>query len=157
MKLTQNDIDKIVSQVTGIPVSKIHSKTTKRTITDARNLAMLKGKRHLKLSTLKLKKHYHKEDHTTIMSDIKSAQNLIDTDHLARLRDLHVEELIQLRKEEIKKATQRYNLNSRIRKKGIVVDTKSKVISIPQENILKLKRSITLLKQLGYEIQYSII
>jgi hypothetical protein len=157
MKLTQSDIDKIVSQVSGISVEKMLGDSQKQLVTDARNLAMLKGKQHLKLSTIKLYKHYGKRDHTTILSDLKSAQNLIDTNKLARMRELDVEELIRLRKEEIKKANQRKDLHYRIRKKGIIVDVKCKTVSIPQSKLPELNRSMNMIKQLGYEIQYSII
>lgn len=156
--LRPHHIDKIVSQVTGIPISLIHIHRGNDAVCDARNLAMLKCKQWLKFSTIKIRKHYGKDSHTTVMSDIKSANNLIDTDMTARWYSERVDELIQAKILELKSRQQVYDLHYRLRKMGIPVLVKDKMLSVDNQYREKLEKSRTmkLIKQHGYVIQYSL-
>jgi len=157
MKLTQKHIDKIICRVTGITMVQLHSDSQKRPITDARNLAMLKGKEYLKLSSLKLMKYYNKDSHTTILGDLKSAKNLIETNKRAHARAEQVDEFIRKKISYLKILQKQKNMHYRIRRKGIKVNSKAKTISIPPDRVPELKRSMGIIKDLGYVIQYSII
>lgn len=157
MKLTQKDIDRCVCKVFRISLETLHSDSQKRAITDARNLAMLKGKEFLKLSSLKLKKHFGKDSHTTILEDLQSARNLIETDRNARERSAFVDQLIYSRIEYLAKNRRKKDLHYRIRKKGFVVNPKARTISIPPDRMPELRRSMETIKELGYNIQLSII
>jgi hypothetical protein len=157
--ITPKDIDKIISQVTGISIEQIHSASQKQTVCDARNLAMLKCKEQLRLSTIKLRKLYEKDSHTTILSDLKSAKNLIETNPLASERAAKVEKLIQERKELLLVRKQHYNLCYRIRQKGLILDRKRKILSIHPDRQEELKKVpfVKLIKIYGYSVQYSIV
>jgi hypothetical protein len=157
--MTYKDIDRIVSQVTGISIKRIHSDRDKIAVCDARNLAMYFCKHHLKLSTLKLKKIYGKDSHTTIMSDIKSAENLIETEPASQERAFLIESKIRCREKQLIKSRELYNLHYRIRLKGFSIDMKSKTVSVSPDKKESLENSQfeKLLTRHGYYIQYSLI
>jgi hypothetical protein len=157
--MTYKDIDQIVSQVTGIPVEKIHSDRDKIAVCEARNLAMLMCREHLKLSSLKLKKIYGKDSHTTILSDLRSAQNLIDTESTANDRVILIDSRIRQFEKKRRENRELYNLRYRIRQKGFSINVKSKTISVPTEKKEELEKSqfSKLLRRHGYNVQYSII
>jgi hypothetical protein len=159
MKIKPEEIDSIVSRIAGISVERMHSNSQKQVVTDARNLSMLKCQEYLKLSSLKLQKHFGKDSHTTILSDLKSAKNLIETDPMARDRAANVDHHIKERIQELTEIRKRYNLHYRIRQKGYRIDMKSKTVSIrlDQEESLQEKQFVKLLKRHGYNVQYSII
>jgi hypothetical protein len=149
----------MVSQLTGISVELMHSHSLKRTVCDARNLAMLKSHEHLGLSTLKLMKLYDKESHTTILNAFTSAKNLIDTNPLAADRALRLEMAIAQHTKNGLTTKQLYNLHYRIRKKGFGLNRKYKTISIhpSRKDELRKGQVMKLLKQHGYNVQYSLI
>lgn len=155
--LTAQDIDKIVSRITKISVEAIHSDETKREISNPRAMAMLKCKEFLKWGTVKTRKHYNKDSHTTVMSALKTITSLINTDQ--KFKDMSIKIDAAIRKRQayyIQK--ERYNLNYRIRQKNYTLDHKSKTVSINPGELSKLeKRQVAkLIKKHNYKIQYTL-
>jgi hypothetical protein len=152
-------IDRIVSQITGVSVELIHTDGGPREVCDARNLAMLKCKQFAGMGSVKLRKYYGKDSHTTILSDLKSARNQIETNTGARLYAADVDCRVELLMKKRLEKKQCYNLHYRIRQKGLLLDMKSKTVSIHPDRRLELEKGqlMKLIKQHGYSVQYSII
>lgn len=156
--LRPHHIDIIVSEITGVNVKLIHSHRGSDPVCDARNLAMLKCKQWLKTSNVKLTKLYGKDSRGTIISDLKTARNMIETDTKARETSEEVDRRIQRKIAMLKSRQQVYDLHYRLRKMGIPVIVKCKTISVDKQYREKLEKSRTmkLIRQHGYVIQYSI-
>lgn len=83
-------IQKIVCDYFNLPVDSINSKTRKREIVQARQLAMYFAKKHTKSSLATIGLHCGNKDHATVLHACKTVNNLIDTDKQFRI---YVEEL----------------------------------------------------------------
>ncbi|NOX48309.1 MAG: chromosomal replication initiator protein DnaA [Chlorobi bacterium] len=83
-------IQKVVCDYFGLPLEAIHSKTRKREIVQARQLAMYFSKRMTKASLATIGQHCGKKDHATVLHACRTVNNLIDTDKQFRN---YVEEL----------------------------------------------------------------
>lgn len=83
-------IQKVVCDYFGLPLEAIHSKTRKREIVQARQLAMYFSKKMTKSSLATIGQHCGKKDHATVLHACRTVNNLIDTDK--RFRN-YVEEL----------------------------------------------------------------
>lgn len=130
---------------------------------DARSAACLICHEVLKASTIKLAIWYNKHQHTTPMRAIRTARALIDTNitfrilYKAALMEVQIEYNAEAEKKEIKQV---YNLNYRVREKGIVVRTKSRTLSVNEEKFRDIQDDIQLNKLLDkhhYVIQLSIV
>jgi chromosomal replication initiator protein len=73
-------IQKIVSEYFGLTVDQMNSKTRKRNIVQARQLAMFFAKTHTKTSLTAIGLHCGNKDHATVLHACKTVQNLIETD-----------------------------------------------------------------------------
>ncbi len=159
--MTHRDINIIVARHFGTTADLLVS-SMKDPDCDARAAAYLICHQALGASTIKLAKWYGKHQHTTPMRVMRTANNLIDTDKKFRGKFksalLEVQSTIHA---EIEKKTikQIYNLNHRVREKGIVVRTRSRTLSCTEEqlndaNDLQLRKLLT---NHHYTIQLSIL
>jgi hypothetical protein len=124
--------------------------------------AMLICQQVLKASTLKLSAWYNKHQHTTPMRAIRTAHNRIEIDK--DFRSMYKRSLIEVQmiynaELEKKNTKQIYNLNHRVREKGIVVRTRSRTLSCSEAQLNSLNDSQLkkLLDTHHYAIQLSLI
>ncbi len=73
-------IQKIVCDYFGLPVDQINTKTRRREIVQARQLAMYFSKKHTKSSLATIGLHCGNKDHATVLHACKTVSNLIETD-----------------------------------------------------------------------------
>ena len=73
-------IQKVVSDYFGLPLEAIHSKTRKREIVQARQLAMYFSKKLTKASLATIGLHCGNKDHATVLHACRTVNNLIETD-----------------------------------------------------------------------------
>jgi len=83
-------IQKVVCDYFGLPLDAINSKTRKREIVQARQLAMFFAKKHTKSSLANIGLHCGNKDHATVLHACRTVNNLIETDKQFRV---YVEEL----------------------------------------------------------------
>ena len=83
-------IQKIVCDYFSLSLDKINSKTRKREVVQARQLAMYFSKKHTKYSLATIGIYCGNKDHATVLHACKTVNNLIDTDKQFRT---YVEEL----------------------------------------------------------------
>jgi chromosomal replication initiator protein len=83
-------IQKVVCDYFSLPLEAIHSKTRKREIVQARQLAMYFSKKMTKSSLATIGQHCGKKDHATVLHACRTVNNLIETDKQFRN---YVEEL----------------------------------------------------------------
>jgi chromosomal replication initiator protein len=83
-------IQKVVSDFFSLPLEAIHSKTRKREIVQARQLAMYFSKKLTKASLATIGLHCGNKDHATVLHACRTVNNLIETDKQFRI---YVEEL----------------------------------------------------------------
>ena len=129
---------------------------------DARAAAFLICHLVLDASTLKLARWYGKRQHTTPMRAMRTAGNLVDTNkefrskYKASLFEVQATINAETEKKVIK---QIYNLNHRVRKKGIVVCTRSRTLSITEAQLKDINdpQLTKLLTNHHYTIQLSIL
>ena len=73
-------IQKIVCDYFNIPIELINSKTRKREIVQARQLAMYFSKKHTKSSLANIGLHCGNKDHATVLHACRTVNNLVETD-----------------------------------------------------------------------------
>lgn len=73
-------IQKIVCDFFGLPIDQLHTKTRKREIVQARQVAMYFSKKHTKSSLSTIGLHCGNKDHATVLHACKTVANLIETD-----------------------------------------------------------------------------
>lgn len=78
--ITVEYIQKMVCEYLNIPVDKIHMKTRKREIVQARQLAMFFSKNYTKSSLAAIGSKCGKKDHATVLHACKTIKNLAETD-----------------------------------------------------------------------------
>ena len=83
-------IQKVVCDYFNISLDLINSKTRKREIVQARQLAMFFSKKHTKASLATIGLHCGNKDHATVLHACRTVNNLIDTDKQFRI---YVEDL----------------------------------------------------------------
>ncbi|MBE0641411.1 MAG: chromosomal replication initiator protein DnaA [Bacteroidales bacterium] len=83
-------IQKVVCDYFSLPVEQMNSKTRKREIVQARQLAMYFSKKHTKASLATIGLHCGNKDHATVLHACRTVNNLIETDKQFRI---YVEEL----------------------------------------------------------------
>ncbi len=83
-------IQKVICDYFGLASDAIHSKTRKREIVQARQLAMYFAKKHTKSSLATIELHCGNKDHATVLHACRTVNNLIETDKQFRI---YVEEL----------------------------------------------------------------
>ncbi|MBI9035250.1 MAG: chromosomal replication initiator protein DnaA [Bacteroidales bacterium] len=88
-------IQKIVADYFNIPMDMINSKTRKREIVQARQLAMYFSKKHTKASLATIGLHCGNKDHATVLHACKTITNLIDTDKQFRTYVEEIDKKIQ--------------------------------------------------------------
>lgn len=79
-EISIEQIQKMVSDITNIPINLMNSKTRKREVVQARQLAMYFSKQHTKSSLANIGKACGNKDHATVLHAIKTVNNLKDTD-----------------------------------------------------------------------------
>lgn len=83
-------IQKVVCDYFGLPLETINSKTRKREIVQARQLAMFFSKKHTKSSLATIGLHCGNKDHATVLHACRTVNNLVETDKRFRV---YVEEI----------------------------------------------------------------
>lgn len=83
-------IQKIVCDYFGLPLESINSRTRKREIVQARQLAMFFSKKHTKSSLATIGLHCGNKDHATVLHACRTVNNLLETDKRFRV---YVEEI----------------------------------------------------------------
>lgn len=83
-------IQKVVCDYFNLPVEIINSKTRKREIVQARQLAMYFSKKHTKSSLATIGLHCGNKDHATVLHACRTINNLVETDKQFRI---YVEDL----------------------------------------------------------------
>jgi chromosomal replication initiator protein len=83
-------IQKVVCDYFSLPLELMNSKTRKREIVQARQLAMYFSKKHTKASLANIGLHCGNKDHATVLHACRTVNNLIETDKQFRI---YVEEL----------------------------------------------------------------
>jgi len=83
-------IQKVVCDYFGLPLESINSKTRKREIVQARQLAMYFSKKHTKSSLATIGLHCGNKDHATVLHACRTVNNLLETDKRFRV---YVEEI----------------------------------------------------------------
>jgi chromosomal replication initiator protein len=73
-------IQKVVSQYFGLSVEEMNSKTRKRNIVQARQLAMFFSKEHTRASLTTIGLQCGNKDHATVLHACKTVKNLLETD-----------------------------------------------------------------------------
>ncbi len=73
-------IQKVVCDYFNLPVDIINSKTRKREIVQARQLAMYFSKKHTKSSLATIGLHCGNKDHATVLHAVRTVNNLMETD-----------------------------------------------------------------------------
>ena len=79
-EITVEYIQKLVCEYFDIPLERIHSKTRKREIVQARQLAMFFSKNYTKSSLATIGSKCGNKDHATVLHACKTVKNLADTD-----------------------------------------------------------------------------
>ena len=124
--------------------------------------AMLICHEVLKASTLKLRDWYQKKDHTTPMRALTTAHNRLQLDKDFRMRYqaalFEVKASIVAEKEK-KKQKQVYNLNHRVKLKGIDVSTRTHTVRCTEAHLaeLKGKQLAKLIHNHNYVIQLQLL
>ncbi len=83
-------IQKVVCDYFSLPLETINSKTRKREIVQARQLAMFFSKKHTKSSLATIGLHCGNKDHATVLHACRTVNNLLETDKQFRV---YVEEI----------------------------------------------------------------
>jgi chromosomal replication initiator protein len=89
-------IQKIVSDYFNIPVDVINSKTRKREIVQARQIAMFFSKKYTKSSLATIGIHCGNKDHATVLHACRTVNNLLDTDKQFRAFVTDLEKKIKI-------------------------------------------------------------
>ena len=79
-EITVDFIQEIVSEYFQISIEELQSKTRKRHVVQARQLAMFFAKKYTKLSLANIGKYIGKRDHATVLHACKTVDNLNETD-----------------------------------------------------------------------------
>ncbi len=96
-EITVEYIQKVVSDYFNISIEKIHSKTRKREIVQARQLAMYFSKNYTKSSLAAIGSKCGKKDHATVLHACKTVRNLSETDRNFKKYVEELDSLINLR------------------------------------------------------------
>lgn len=78
-------IQKVVCDYFNLPIDVINSKTRKREIVQARQLAMFFAKKHTKSSLATIGLHCGNKDHATVLHACRTINNLVETDKQFRI------------------------------------------------------------------------
>jgi len=182
--MTYLEINAIVARHFGISTDDLVQSRKYATGASSRAAAMLICHEVLKASTIKLAKWYGKHQHTTPLRALRICRNLIITDevyksnytaafeecvkqhHEDQIKEAAMKKLQQMyeaslqhQEAEKKNIKQIYNLNHRVRKKGISVRTRSRTLSCSEEQLNEINDTqlSKLLNEHHYAIQLSIL
>jgi len=78
--LTIDHIQQIIADYFGLDIESLHSKTRKRNVVQARQLAMFFSKKYTKNSFSTIGSQIGQRDHATVLHACKTVENLIETD-----------------------------------------------------------------------------
>ncbi len=96
-EITVEYIQKVVCEYFDIPLEKIHTKTRKREIVQARQLAMFFSKNYTKSSLAAIGSKCGNKDHATVLHACKTVKNLADTDKNFKKYVDELENMIKVR------------------------------------------------------------
>jgi chromosomal replication initiator protein len=96
-EITVEYIQKVVCDYFSIPVEKIQSKTRKREIVQARQLAMFFSKNYTKSSLAAIGSKCGNRDHATVLHACKTVKNLADTDKNFKKYVDEIENIIKIK------------------------------------------------------------
>ncbi|MDD2324314.1 MAG: helix-turn-helix domain-containing protein, partial [Bacteroidales bacterium] len=89
-------IQKVVCDYFNLPLELINSKTRKREIVQARQLAMFFSKKHTKSSLATIGLYCGNKDHATVLHACRTVNNLIETDKQFKVFVEEIEKKIKL-------------------------------------------------------------
>lgn len=89
-------IQKVVCDYFNIPIEILNSKTRKREIVQARQLAMYFSKEHTKASLATIGLHCGNKDHATVLHAYRTVQNLLETDKTFKSFFLDIQKKIRI-------------------------------------------------------------
>jgi chromosomal replication initiator protein len=89
-------IQKVVCDYFDLPLELINSKTRKREIVQARQLAMFFSKKHTKSSLATIGLYCGNKDHATVLHACRTVNNLIETDKQFRVYVDEIEKKIKM-------------------------------------------------------------
>jgi chromosomal replication initiator protein len=89
-------IQKIICDYFNIPVDQLNSKTRKRDIVQARQLAMFFSKKLTKSSLATIGLHCGNKDHATVLHACRTVTNLIETDKNFKIFADEIEKKIKI-------------------------------------------------------------
>ena len=78
--LTIDHIQQIIADYFNLDIESLHSKTRKRNVVQARQLAMFFSKKYTKNSLSTIGSQIGQRDHATVLHACKTVENVIDTD-----------------------------------------------------------------------------
>ena len=78
--MTIDHIQQIIVDYFGLDIEALHSKTRKRNVVQARQLAMFFSKKYTKSSLSTIGSQIGQRDHATVLHACKTVENLIETD-----------------------------------------------------------------------------
>ena len=78
--LTIDHIQQIIADYFNLDIESLHSKTRKRNVVQARQLAMFFSKKYTKNSLSTIGSQIGQRDHATVLHACKTVENLIETD-----------------------------------------------------------------------------
>ena len=78
--LTIDHIQQIIADYFNLDIESLHSKTRKRNVVQARQLAMFFSKKYTKSSLSTIGSQIGQRDHATVLHACKTVENLIETD-----------------------------------------------------------------------------
>lgn len=96
-EITVEFIQKLVCEYFDIPLERIHSKTRKREIVQARQLAMYFSKSFTKSSLANIGSKCGNKDHATVLHACKTVKNLADTDKMFKKYVDELENMIKVK------------------------------------------------------------
>ena len=161
--MKQQKIDRIVCMVWTVKRRHLRSKVHIPIVNDARNAAMYFYSEVLGLSSKKIAKAFNRSSHSTILSDLKRASNLIETDSSYRDKIRIAQAMINqelIRVVPVRK--KQYNTKQRLSNAGVTITTKKKQISLTSEKLEGMsktdKRRLQCLNaKYGFSIQLSLL
>ena len=95
-ELSIDYIQKIVSDYFSIPIDIMHSKTRKREIVQARQIAMFFSKNLTKSSLATIGSQIGGKDHATVLHACKTVNNLVETDKRFRIYIEEIEKKLKM-------------------------------------------------------------
>jgi len=151
------EIDRLVSKIMKVKLSSLHEKNGKRSISEARYIAMYLRKKYLKQSLNAMAKEWGYSNHTVTRAGVLNVENHLQTEKDLREKLRNIEIVLEHRLDIISRNKRKYNDHFLLKQKGINVDAKQKIISANEFTFITMcrqeKKILSRLTGLGYALQ----